>query len=203
MTDDKHNNDEVTIIEDTGESLDDFSLEDEERKAESIDSPNDSSAELKAELDTMKDRYLRTLAELDNLKKRTARDREDQVRFALTSFYCEFLPIVDNFHRAVQSEGSDVAAFHEGVTLILKQIDNLLEKMGVREIITQPGDAFDPHVHEAVSSEPSGDVKEPSIGEVFQKGYLLNDRLLRPVLVRVLMPVPGQKGEANGESAGD
>lgn len=217
MNNDQSKKDElITVIEDTGESLDDFVYDEKEeeeadvtaREAEGEEHPIEErepaeDTALQQELESYREKYIRTIAELENFKKRSRKDMDEHVRYALGNFFSEFLPIIDNFHRSVLIEETDLESFREGVTLILRQIDQLLEKFGVREVEVRPGDPFDPLYQEAVSTELSPDVSHPTIGEVFQKGYLLNERLLRPVFVKVLMPVPEEEGNKNGESSGN
>jgi molecular chaperone GrpE len=144
--------------------------------------------ELKREIQELKDKYLRLAAEMDNQRKRLDREKSDHFQFALTEVLREMLGVYDNFERALRSpEPTENPALLEGIGLIAKQYLDLLRKRGVVEI-EAAGKPFDPSVHQAVMTGESADVAEPVVGEVFQKGYLLNDRLLRPALVKVIVP---------------
>jgi molecular chaperone GrpE len=145
--------------------------------------------ELRKEVHELKDKYLRQAAEMENLRKRLDREKSDYLRFALADILREMLDVLDNFERALLSlAGTENPSTLEGIGLIAKQYMELLRKRGVTEIEAD-GRPFDPTVHSAVQSVESFEVKDPVVGEVFQKGYRLHDRLLRPALVKVVVPV--------------
>ncbi|MDD8019604.1 MAG: nucleotide exchange factor GrpE [Acidobacteriota bacterium] len=145
-------------------------------------------SELKSQLEELRDKLLRTLAEMDNLRKRTAREKEEYTRYALSSVFKELLPIIDNFERALKmSDETDGKTLKEGIELIYRLLLKLLARYGVKPIELE-GERFDPAIHHALSSEESDEVSEPQIKEELQKGYLIHDRLLRPAMVRVLVP---------------
>jgi molecular chaperone GrpE len=145
--------------------------------------------DLKAEVEALKDRYLRAAAEMDNQRKRLERDKDEFFQYALASLLRDILSILDNFERALKNrETTDAQVFQSGVELIAKQIQDVLRRRGVTEVEAD-GRPFDPTVHQAVVTEESPDVTEPHVGEVLQKGYRLNDRLLRPALVKVIVPI--------------
>ena len=149
--------------------------------------------QLRKELDELKDAHLRRLADLENLRKRFERDKAEFQQYALSGLLVELLGVADNFERALRSAAADGdgKTFREGVELILRMVQSLLAKNGVREIVLEDR-AFDPNVHHAMAVEESDAVAEPMVDEVLQKGYLHYDRLLRPVLVKVLVPRKGQ-----------
>lgn len=147
--------------------------------------------DLKKENHELKDKYLRLAAEMENLRKRLDREKSDYLQFALADILREMLGVHDNFERALKSlAATENPSAFEGIGLIAKQYMELLRKRGVTEIEAE-GRPFDPTVHSAVQSAESSEVAEPIVGEVFQKGYRLNDRLLRPALVKVVVPVRG------------
>jgi len=139
------------------------------------------------EIQDGKDKILRTLAESDNLRKRLERDKNEFYQFALTDILKEVLLVLDNLDRALRSDDASGGGFREGVELIRKQILDLVAKRGVAPI-ERPDQRFDPAVHQALTTEDREGLEEPMIGEELQKGYMLNDRLLRPALVKVLLP---------------
>lgn len=149
---------------------------------------------LKKELEEFKESYLRKLAEMENLRKRLEREKAEFQQFALSGLLLEILGVADNFERALQTPVSetDGQTFREGVELILRMFQNLLAKHGVRPIRLE-GRAFDPNFHHAMSVEESEAVEEPEIEEELQRGYMHHDRLLRPTLVKVLVPKKGQE----------
>ena len=148
--------------------------------------------QLKKELDDLKEAHLRRLADMENLRKRFEREKTEFHQYALSGVMLELLAIGDNFERALKSEPSDAdgKTLREGIELILRMFQSLLTKHGVRPIVIENG-AFDPAFHHAMMVEESGEVEEPTIAEELQKGYMIHDRLLRPTLVKVLVPKKG------------
>ncbi len=145
-------------------------------------------SELKAQVEELKDKFLRALADMDNLRKRTAREKEEFRQYALTDIFKDLLPIIDNFERALTiAEETDGKTFKEGIDLIYRMLLNYLARHGVKPIELQDN-RFDPSLHQALASEESEEVSEPQIKEELQKGYLIHDRLLRPTMVKVLVP---------------
>jgi molecular chaperone GrpE len=149
--------------------------------------------ELRKELDELKETNLRRLADMENLRKRFDREKAEFQQYALSGILLELLGIGDNFERALQSAAADPEAksFREGVELILRMFQGLLAKNGVRPIELKDR-AFDPNFHHAMVVEESENVGEPEVVEELQKGYLHHDRLLRPTLVKVVVPKKGQ-----------
>ncbi len=144
--------------------------------------------ELKKEKTEIKDRYLRTLAEMDNQRKRLEREKSEFYQFALSELLKEMLLVLDNFERALKNKNQiDSKSFQDGVDLIHKQFQDMIRKQGLTAVGAEH-QKFDPSAHHAVLTEESDQIDEPEIGEVFQKGYFLNDRLLRPALVKVIVP---------------
>ncbi len=130
---------------------------------------------------------LRTRAEMENLRRRTEKEIQDARKFALERFSKELLVVVDSLELGIQAavgDAPEVVKLREGGELTLKQFLSVLEKYNVVPIEAQ-GQKFNPELHQAMAMEPS-DVAEPNtVLKVFQKGYTLNDRLLRPALVVV------------------
>jgi molecular chaperone GrpE len=147
---------------------------------------NDELTKAVEEREQLRDRLLRTTAEFDNYRKRVDRDRKDMTDRAAEAILTEILPIIDDLERALAAEdtGEGADAYRRGVELIHKQLLDLLTRRGVTPIDTA-GAMFDPHLHQAVSSEPSADHGEGEIIEEFRRGYRLGDRLLRPAMVKV------------------
>jgi molecular chaperone GrpE len=150
---------------------------------------------LKKELEETKDQLLRKLAEIENLRKRFEREKADYFQFALSGLLLELVGITDNFERALLAvpagADADGKTFRDGVELIFRMFQNLLAKNGVRPIVLKDR-AFDPNFHHAMTVTESEEVREPEVEEELQKGYLLHDRLLRPTLVKVVVPKKGQ-----------
>jgi molecular chaperone GrpE len=129
----------------------------------------------------LEDRLLRMAADFDNYKKRAARDRAEYVTLANERLVKELLPILDDLERALGAAAEhEEAALEEGVALVHRSLAGLLERQGLKPIATDG--KFDPHVHEALLSQPS-DAEEGSVIDVVQKGYTLGDRVVRPARV--------------------
>jgi molecular chaperone GrpE len=187
--------DERILVEDTGESLD-AALAEEERSA--IAAAEEKLRSVQSDLENLKDRHLRTLAEFENLRKRSEREKRESRRLALADLAREFLPVVDSFESALAHATSDDLAgdFGQGVLLIHRQLTDLWRKHGLREVDTSG--VFDPNRHEAVATEESSEPPN-TILEVLRKGYTLDDRLIRPALVKVAVRSAGE-GAADEET---
>ncbi|MGA1561575.1 MAG: nucleotide exchange factor GrpE [Gammaproteobacteria bacterium] len=140
----------------------------------------------RSKADEYQEQMVRLQAEMDNLRKRTAREVEQARKFALEGFARELLNVADSMQLGLQAAGEDaeVAALREGVELTLKQLMDVFARFDVREIEAE-GARFDPDQHEALSMVPSPEHEPNTVMMVVQKGYLLNERLLRPARVVV------------------
>ncbi len=157
-------------------------------------------AELKALADENWDRYLRAAAELENVRKRASRDVEKAHKFALERFCSELLAVKDSLEIGLATaDKADVKSLLAGKEATLKLLTTTMERFGVVELNPE-GEPFDPQEHEAMSMQPSSDVEPGSVLTVFQKGYALNGRLLRPARVVVASAPPESAG--NGEAQG-
>jgi molecular chaperone GrpE len=141
----------------------------------------------------------RVAADFDNYRKRVARDAELQSAHAAESLVRELLPVLDNLERALDaSELHEEAKVAEGVQLVRQQLIDLLRKRGLEPIEAEPGAVFDPHVHEALSQQPS-DHPEGAIAAVWQRGYRLGSRVVRPT--RVVVSSGGGASPESGDDA--
>jgi molecular chaperone GrpE len=152
---------------------------------------------LRAELDHVRDIYLRKLAEFDNFRKRVDREREEYRLAGAEDFIRDLLPVLDNFERALEHADDDSGAFHEGVEMIAKQFKDTLERRGVAEVNPE-GQQFDPELHEAVQRVEDSDQTPGNVAFVMLKGYTMGDRLIRPAMVGVVVETQG--GDGGGES---
>jgi len=132
------------------------------------------------------DLYLRSQAEIENIKKRNKKDRDDWVKFANESLIKEILPVLDNLEQALSHTENENAlvALKEGVELTLKGLKDTLMKSGLEEV-KAAGEPFDPNYHEAVSEMEDGRVEKGRVLHELQRGYILNNRLIRPAKVVV------------------
>jgi molecular chaperone GrpE len=141
-------------------------------------------AELERERDEYLDSLRRLKAEFDNFRKRTARESAAQSARASEALVKDLLPVLDDLERAlVAAEEHEEAQLEEGVRLVHRALADVLTRAGLAEIETDG--AFDPHVHEALLTQPAADAEPGSVVEVLQKGYRLGDRVLRPARVVV------------------
>lgn len=164
----------------------------------------DEVAKLKAEVEHLREMYLRKLAEFDNYRKRTDRERQELRQTAAEGLVAELLPVLDNFERAVQhAEESDPGAFREGVAMIARQFSDLLQRAGL-ETIDPSNDRFDPERHEAVQRIEGSEYQPGTVVSVFSKGYTFGGRLIRPAMVAVAVdPVsPLDDGAGSGRAEG-
>lgn len=194
MNDDQNRNeDDAYVIEDDGASVEQIEREMNEaaRAAASESDPapaENAAAAVEQDLRDFRDRYLRTLADFENFRKRSEREKQDYFKYAMAGVIKDLLPVLDNFDRALEhaEEGDD---FHKGVSLIYKQLFDVLRRHGVR-VIDEAGVRFDPNIHEGVVTEENAGVPSHTVVAVLQKGYFLHDRLLRPAMVKVAVGGP-------------
>lgn len=146
----------------------------------------DEIQELKDQAAAEKDRALRLSAEFENYKKRTQREINDFKKFANESIFRQLLSVVDNLERAISAaqENSEESALFEGVKLTHKDIIKLFETFNVKPVKAE-NEPFDPNFHQAVTQEENDEFPDNTITTVLQKGYLLQDRLIRPAMVVV------------------
>jgi len=157
----------------------------DEPVAEENEDARDELTELQAKVEENWDKYLRTAAELENVRKRAARDVEHAHKFALERFAADLLAVCDSLELALAAEGEpSVESLKEGSEVTLKLLATTMQRFGIEELDPQ-GEPFDPARHEAMTMQPSDDVEPGSVVTVFQKGYALNGRLLRPARVIV------------------
>jgi len=133
------------------------------------------------------DKAVRVKADMENLKRRTQKDVENAHKYALEKFARELVNVVDSLELGIQAATSDtpeVAKLREGMELTLKQLQAVLKKFNI-EALDPTGKPFNPEHHQAMSMQPSDEHDPNTVVNVFQKGYLLNDRLIRPAMVVV------------------
>ena len=147
-----------------------------------------SSARLEAKEAT--DRHLRLAAEMENMRRRHQKDRQDQLFYGNAELITRILPLLDNFHRALdhapESAAGDpvVEQWVSGLQMVVRQFEEILAGVGV-EAIEAVGKPFDPNEHQAVVAEPSDEHEDGQVTAELQRGYRLRDRVLRPTMVKV------------------
>ena len=195
VQEDIENSEEVTV----DESVDDPTVEstDESQEAEenvtdvgSTDTDDDTES-LEEQLETALkkadenwDQLLRTKAEMENLRRRNQKDVENAHKYGLEKLINELLPIKESMELGLAVEDATVDSLHEGMKLTLNMFSSAFEKMSVEEINPE-NEKFDPELHQAMRMLPTDDVEPNTVLQVLQKGYRLNERLLRPAMVIV------------------
>jgi len=185
------------------ESVDDLAMEKDPTESERV--ARNSGAEgkdpeaqtdeqvkrLQSEVERYKDLALRATADLDNYRKRMARERDDAVKYANTSFLEKLIPILDNFELGLQAakSGTGSSSILDGMAMVQRQLQDFLTGSGV-EAFDAEGKPFDPNLHEAIAQEENAEVPEGQVIRQLRKGYRLRDRLIRPANVVVSKGVP-------------
>lgn len=137
-----------------------------------------------AQLDQMRDEFLRARAEADNTRRRAQEDVSKAHKFGIESFATALLGVKDSLDAALTVETASLQAFREGMELTARQLDTVFDKFSLRAIAPAIGEKFDPHRHQAIGQVESA--QEPNtVAQVLQKGYLLHERVIRPALVMV------------------
>ncbi len=133
-----------------------------------------------------KEKTLRTLADTENFKKRLEREKNDFCKYAVTSFVEDIIPVLDNLELALEHGKKNQACKElvQGIEMTIGLFTQVLEKNNLTQV-GSVGDEFDPGIHEALAQEERDDMQEGSVCQVLQKGYVLNDRLIRPAKVMV------------------
>lgn len=162
-------------------------IQPEEAVEEAVEEVAEPTAEekLTEELAAEHDRLLRVMAEYDNFRKRSQKEKEQAYGDTTASTIGEFLPVYDNFQRAMSAEATDLDSFKKGIEMIFNQYGETLKKLGV-EAFGEKGDEFDPNIHNAVMHGEDEELPENSISDVFSTGYKMGDRVIRPAVVKVV-----------------
>ena len=183
-------------IEDGADEAEEVKAEEAEEKAEGETAEEAEKEEAKedeaqkTEEDAKKaeeaesERYMRLMAEFQNFRKRVAREKSDIHAYANEKIVGDLLPVLDNFERALDTEGGDLEAYAKGMQLIFEQLKKALENAGLEEIKAMD-ETFDPNVHNAVMTDNTEEYENDKISKVLQKGYKLNDKVIRPSMVAV------------------
>jgi molecular chaperone GrpE len=158
----------------------------EQKEAETVEAiPVDEKERLTSELKAINDKYLRLYAEFENYKKKVQKDKEELVKYANEKFIFELLPVIDSLEMAIEhAKNEKNGGIVQGVENTLKEFLRILNKFGLTPIETLDK-PFDPAVHHAMSIVEREDIKENRVVEVFRKGYMFRDKVIRASLVGV------------------
>ena len=167
-----------TIVDEVSEPVDELAL----------------LAEKNAELE---DQIRRIIAESQNSRKRLVKQQQDVHKYRHQDILSDLAEVIDNFERAIESsaDSRDFDTFHEGIIMIEKQFSGMLAERYGLERIGVEGEAYDPFLHEAIMSEESSEVEEDTVKQLYQAGYRLHDRVLRPAKVVVVKPAANESEE--------
>src|SRR5437867_1975256 len=154
--------------------------------------PLEKFIQLREEKEDLYDRLVRKQAEFENFRKRTEKEKQEFFDFALSSFIKDLLPVIDGLERGLYApEGEIIESYKKGIELILRQFRDVLAMAGLQPI-RAIAKIFDPNYHQAVMQEKNNSLAENEIIEELQRGYIYKDRLLRPSMVKVAVPVASE-----------
>lgn len=164
-----------------------------------LDSPEKNADSLESQLEDAQakasenwNQYLRAKAEMDNLRRRNIKDVENAHKFGLEKFATEMLPVLDGIGMGLAVEDASAESLREGMELTMSMLDKMMEKLGIEEI-DPINEKFDAAKHQAMSMQPNAEVEPNTVIAVMQKGYSLNERLIRPAMVMVSKAVEAEE----------
>ena len=170
---------------------DEAMLEDAHKNEEKLESPEKNADSLEAQLEQAQakasenwDQFIRAKAEMDNLRRSNVKDLESAHKFGIEKFVNELLPVVDSMVLGLTVEDASAESLREGMELTMNMLGKMLEKLGIEEI-DPLNEKFDAAKHQAMTMQPSDEVEPNTVIAVMQKGYSLNERLIRPAMVIV------------------
>lgn len=170
---------------------DEAKLEDAHKNEEKLESPEKNADSLEAQLEQAQakasenwDQFIRAKAEMDNLRRRSVKDLESAHKFGIEKFVTELLPVLDSMVMGLAVEDASAESLREGMELTMNMLEKMMEKLGIEEI-DPLNEKFDVAKHQAMTTQPSAEVEPNTVLAVMQKGYSLNERLIRPAMVIV------------------
>ncbi|MBQ6496662.1 MAG: nucleotide exchange factor GrpE [Firmicutes bacterium] len=159
---------------------------DGEKEVQEEQSKEEVQGEESGEQEDADRKYLRLMADFQNYKRRVEKEKRDLYSYANEKIMGELLEVMDNFERALEQSANDSGTgLMEGMEMIFKQLSDVLEKEGLKEIEAL-GEDFDPNVHNAVMTEETEEYESGKVSGVMQKGYTLNGKVIRPSMVKVV-----------------
>ena len=176
-------NEEMTETVETEETTEAAEDSEKEENTEASEKDNETEA-LEKEIAELKDKNLRLMAEFENYKRRTRQEKESTYEFALSDAVKNIIPVLDTLELSLKNDTDDAKAYKQGIELIVKSFKDTLAKMGVTPIEAM-GQPFDPELHNAVMSAEEGEGESGTVIEEFQKGYKINERVIRHSMVKV------------------
>ena len=164
-----------------------------------LESPEKNADSLEAQLEDAQakatenwENFLRAKAEMDNLRRRNIKDVESAHKFGIEKFANELLPVLDGMAMGLAVEDASAESLREGMELTMSMLEKMMEQLGI-EAIDPLNETFDPAKHQAMSMQPNAEVEPNTVTAVMQKGYSLNERLIRPAMVMVSKAVEAEE----------
>ena len=198
MSAQEKDNNETIDNETTEQLVEENSEESQQQDEEVLASPEKSADSLEAQLEDAQakasenwNQYLRAKAEMDNLRRRNVKDLENAHKFGIEKFVTELLPVLDGMAMGLAVEDASAESLREGMKLTMNMLEKMMEKLGIEEV-DPLNEKFDAAKHQAMGMQPTADVEPNTIIAVMQKGYLLNERLIRPAMVMVSKAVEAE-----------
>jgi len=165
--------------------------QDSAQEEEQLESPEKIADSIEAQLEDAQakasenwDHFIRAKAEMDNLRRRSTKDIENAHKYGIEKFVTELLPVIDGMGMGLATEDASAESLREGMEMTLNMLEKMMEKLGIEEIDPM-NEKFDAAKHQAMTMQPNADVEPNTVIAVMQKGYSLNDRLIRPAMVMV------------------
>lgn len=180
--------DQVVEDQNQADSQEEAQLDSPEKNADSLESQLEDA---QAKASDNWNQYLRAKAEMDNLRRRNIKDVENAHKFGLEKFATEMLPVLDGISMGLAVEDASAESLREGMELTMNMLEKMMEKLGIEEI-DPINEKFDAARHQAMSVQPNAEVEPNTVIAVMQKGYSLNERLIRPAMVMVSKAVEAE-----------
>lgn len=175
------NNDELEQDQPAAEASEEAVLESPEKNADSLEAQLEAA---QAKASENWEQFVRARAEMDNLRRRNVIDVENAHKYGTEKLVTELLPVLDSMAMGLAVEEASAESLREGMELTMNMLKKMMDKVGIEEI-DPLNEKFDPEKHQAMSAQPNAEVEPNTVIGVMQKGYTLNDRLIRPAMVMV------------------
>jgi len=185
------NQDNQETVDQAAENLEQDQQDSQQNAEAQLESPEKNADSLEAQLEDAQkkatenwEQFLRAKAEMDNLRRRNTKDVENAHKYGIEKFVTELLPVLDGMAMGLATEDASAESLREGMELTMNMMGKMMEKLGIEEV-DPINEKFDAEKHQAMTMQPNADVEPNTVIAVMQKGYVLNDRLIRPAMVMV------------------
>ncbi len=185
------NQDSQEAVDQAAEELEQEQQDMQQEDEAKLESPEKNADSLESQLEDAQkkatenwEQFLRAKAEMDNLRRRNTKDVENAHKYGIEKFVTELLPVLDGMAMGLATEDASAESLREGMELTMNMMGKMMEKLGIEEV-DPLNEKFDPEKHQAMTMQPTAEVEPNTVIAVMQKGYVLNDRLIRPAMVMV------------------